>query len=285
MYSRYFSTLAFLFAAKSSSLANASAGDTGCTLVAHLGFPDIAEPEDAPYFGFHACWLEAWYSDDDFCDAEVDASWCKYENSNPAPGSESAFIANPEPGNELLVDPTKQEETITIYSAASKTTNFIVYHWYFEKDYYPNDPKWKDHLLAPTLTIKNDSTGELIEDGNKQTGWKHPQEDDVSTHTEDGEINPNFEDKFGISVTCDSKCSCTAGGYTTTFDESDHKDEPGQMKSSGLSSGGKAAIGIVVSALILAPVSFFMYKKMKAGKSGSEPVPADFGPNNVMYQA
>ncbi len=285
MFSRYFSTLAFLIATKSSSLANASAGDTGCTLEAHLGFPDIDEPEDASAYGFHACWLEAWYDDDDFCDAEVKASWCKYENSNPAPGSESAFIANPEPGNDLLVDPTKQEETITIYSAGSKTTNFMVYHWYFEKDYYPNDPEWKDHMLAPTLTIKNLSTDKLVADEDGKTGWQHPTDENVSTHTKDMEINPDFEDKFGISVTCDSKCSCKANGYTTEFLESDHKDEPGQTNSNGLSGGGKAAIGILVSALILAPVSFFVYKKMKAGKSSAEPVPADFGPNNVMYQA
>ncbi len=195
MISKYFSTaasaLAFLIAAKSSCLANASAGDSGCSLEAHLGFPGWDKPDDVPYFGFHACWLEVYYSDDDFCDAEVGASWCKYENSNPAPGSESAFLANPKPENELLIDWTKQEETISISSAGSKVTNFIVYHWYFEKDYYPNDPDWKDHMLAPTLSIRNLSTGELITDENDKTGWKHPTDPNISTHTADGEINPD----------------------------------------------------------------------------------------------
>jgi len=189
-------------------------------LKAELGFPDWEDPDEADYFGYHTNYLEVWYNATNYCDAWTSKPWCTYENSNP--GSAMSYVSNiddyywPE---ELLAECDHiQEEQFTIRNAQNKTTNFNVYHVFEAKDYYPEYETWNDHMMAPILTITSESTGEKVSDENGNDRWHHPVDKDIRTHTEEGEVNPEYQGNFGISVTCDNKCECSAHGYTTEPD-------------------------------------------------------------------
>ena len=84
-------------------------------------------------------------------------------------------------------------------------------HYFFKKDYYSDLDTWNDHMMAPVLKIKNLSNSDqgLL----KKKGWKRPVDIDTPTHIQldngDWMINPDFQDKFVVTVTCDADCLCS----------------------------------------------------------------------------
>jgi len=193
-----------------------------CTIKAVLGF-DFKDPDDAPYYGHHLDWIEVskkGKTPDYICSAYYhninDApGWCTYKNS--VEGHDGAHVDNwmdeyytdAELENELV-----SEETVRIKDAADHVTAINVYHWLFDKDYYPGDPEWKDHMMAPKLTIYNLSN----EKQNKIGGpFQHPVSQYVSTHIEqdDGTWvgNPFYKGNFKLEVHCNRFCRCEVKNY------------------------------------------------------------------------
>eukprot|EP01083_Nonionella_stella_P232271 819575_1 len=118
----------------------------------------------------------AFYSDDL-------PSWCTYQNSDP--NGDSAYIANAD--DAYYDEDVLTSETIEIFNAEGSTFNFDVSHYFFYKDYYPDEPGWQDHVMATVLKINNEShatQNELNTDG-----WSHPTDINTPTHIKqpDGE--------------------------------------------------------------------------------------------------
>lgn len=195
---------------------NQDATTASCTLKAELGFP-WEDPDDARYMGYHTDWLEVWYSEDDYCDAWTPQPWCTYHNTNTTEGSSTAYIGNVDDYYDDWAEEEDQiqEEQITIISAAGKTTNFHVRHWFEEKDWYYEYDCWRDHLMAATLTIKNLSKDLYVEDWEGNTEWSHPVDNKTGTHV-DGKTNDQYDGQFSISVECDEECDCHVSSYNTT---------------------------------------------------------------------
>jgi len=181
-----------------------------CLLSATFGHP-FENPDDAPYFGYHADYLEVSYGGDDnnLCDADsAENSWCFYQNS--IAGWNQAYVSN--------VDDYYDEkewlskETFLTSNMAGQTHTYRGYHIYQPQDYYNYDGTWSDHMMTAYLKITVANTGQVLDnDGNG--GWGHPVDLDVFTHLETGDVNPDHKGYFAIDVTCDTNCVCSASNY------------------------------------------------------------------------
>ncbi len=180
-----------------------------CNLVATLGYP-IDSPDDAPYYGYHADYMEVTKVGDDenecsWTNAENLPHWCTYKNSGKG---DSAYIAN--------IDDEYDDkwedlwtETIKIKKASGNSYKFEVTHWFLDEDYYKHNAKWKDHLMAAVLKIENKS--HASQGSLKKSGWTHPVDEDVPTHIKkDGKWvpNPKYKGKFEVTVSCNNNCYC-----------------------------------------------------------------------------
>lgn len=195
---------------------------TICPLRAKLGYPGWEDPDDATYFGYHSCWLEVYYDYYDYCDAWSwqERDWCTYENTNTTEGASMAYIGNVDDYYDDWASYADQiqEEIITIAAVADMTVNFHSYHWYLKEDWYYEYDCWNDHMMAAKLSIQNLNTGTFVRDEFGQFLWNHPVDEDIRTHLPNGDINPEYQGEFGISVTCDTSCNCNAHDYTTSWD-------------------------------------------------------------------
>jgi len=172
--------------------------------------------------GYHTDWLEVWYSEENYCDAwHNEEPWCTYKNTNTTEGSSTASISNVDDYYEEWASYADyfQEELITVTAAADKMTNFHVYHYFEEQDWYYRYDSWSDHMLAATLRIDNLSQGVSVKDAEGNAAWKHPTDKNIRTHLENNEPNPEYQGEFGLSVTCDEDCDCFAHGYVTEWGE------------------------------------------------------------------
>lgn len=188
--------------------------DSDCILQADLAFP-FEDPDDAAYYGYVADYMAITMAGDDWWECSWGYShdlpeWCTYSNSDP--NGDSAYVANID---DYYFDDSLQDlwaETIKISEAKGNTYNILVTHWFFNQDYYPELDSWNDHMLAPILKVKNLSNPDQGQIKNK--GWSRPVDKDTPTHIQknNGEwkINPDFKDKFMVTVSCDKKCFCEA---------------------------------------------------------------------------
>lgn len=181
-----------------------------CNLVATLGFP-IDSPDEAPYYGYHADYMEVTKVGDDenecsWTNSENLPFWCTYKNSNAK--GDSAYISNIDDEYDDKWE-ALWTETIKIKKAAGNSYKFAVSHWFLDKDYYPDDAKWMDHLMSAILHIENKS--HASQGSLKKNGWSHPVEPDVPTHIKkNGQwiVNPKYEGKFVVTVSCNNNCYC-----------------------------------------------------------------------------
>jgi len=180
-----------------------------CTLRAKLKF-DFNEPNDAGTKGYHADYMEV-YRDGDgasFCSNGQQnnlPSWCTYKNSDP--DGDSAYVANAD--DEYYEEDELTSETVMILSAAGRTIDVYVSHWFNGKDYYPDEEGWEDdHMLAAVLKIRNMSHGEQKQ--LSSDGWSHPVDQDTPTHDSNGNQNKDYQGNFKVTVTCDDACYCGA---------------------------------------------------------------------------
>lgn len=193
-----------------------------CNLKATLGF-DFKDPDNAPYFGGHADWLEVIKKGtpkEYICSAYYhgindNPVWCKYSNS--VKGGDSAYVENMEDEYytaEQLKTEQVSEETVKIKSAADYPTVFRVYHYLWDKDYYPNLDTWQDYKMAAKLKIHNLSNPK--QSGQLGRTYQHPTTEGQSTHVKiNGESigNPNYEGNFEVTVTCTRFCFCSVDDY------------------------------------------------------------------------
>lgn len=186
----------------------AAAGTTECTLRATLDFDFGDEPNDAPYYGYHADYMAVTQQGVSgrcsYNNKNNLPSWCTYENSSS--DGDSAYVANFDDDyydddiNEMVT-----KEKIFVTGAAGSTFEFKVRHWFYGKDYYPDE--WFDHMMAATLRIRNKSNPDqkdLNEDG-----WSHPVDMNTPTH-KNGAQNPDYKGDFVVTVSCSDSCFCSA---------------------------------------------------------------------------
>jgi len=190
-----------------------------CVLQASLAYP-YKTPNDAPYHGYHTCWMAAYKGDSETapgCMSDTTPTWCTYKNS--VKGGDSAFLINIDDNYDTEDDEEDfmSSETITIKGAAAKTagetltTHFYVYHWFNEESYYDEYDDWDDHKMPPVLKIKVlNKNNDLDNDGD---GWSHPIGEE--SHINDGkDYNPDYVGAFYLGVSCDNKCNCNAQDYS-----------------------------------------------------------------------
>jgi hypothetical protein len=193
-----------------------------CVLEATLGYP-FDDPDEASYMGYHQDWLlvekDEGLTDEDYCwnakDGERD--WCSVSNSCGDAEYGGAYIGNVDDyyTEWAAKDDRLNNETFTIEDIAGKTIYFKVTHYFFDKDYYSNYEVWSDHMLVPTLTITNLSQNETLKEG----GWARPVDINVKTHTEAGDINPDYSKYFYVTVVCSEDCDCHPTDYSVYYDE------------------------------------------------------------------
>jgi hypothetical protein len=180
-----------------------------CTLEATLAHP-FDTPDDAPYYGYHAEYLEVTMASDDYYECSWSYSddlpnWCTYSSNG-----DSAYVANFD--DDWVADDTWEEltsEEVTVYATPGETYNFKVQTWFFDEDYYTSYETWNDHMMAAVLKIKNKSSDN--QNQLKSSGWSHPVDVDVSTHIQvNGEwvVNPDYQGSFLVTATCDDDCLC-----------------------------------------------------------------------------
>jgi len=182
-----------------------------CELEVKLGYP-FDDPDEALYYGYHASMLSVVKDGDDWYECSYYypddlPDWCTYGNTNPE--GDSTFLSNWDDNVYYDDVETIDEELVHIFDAAGETFIFTVEHYYFEKDYYPNDNDFNDHMNTPTLTIEN-----LNGDSSwSNDGWTKDVEKDVSTHIKVNNKwveNPDYNGSFAVTVSCNSDCSCDA---------------------------------------------------------------------------
>jgi len=183
-----------------------------CTLRAKLVFPFGDDINDADFYGYHADYFQV----ENTADPETVCGgaykdelpeWCTYENSNP--DKDTAYFASLD--DAFAADETVDTETIHIFNASGGTFTFAVSHLFFDEDYYSEYQGWEDHVLAAVLKIKN-MTSKTQNQLNPE-GWSHPTDIKTPTHILDGgkwKVNPDYQDKFVVTVTCDDGCQCDA---------------------------------------------------------------------------
>ena len=177
-----------------------------CELDVKLGYP-FTDANSADYYGYHASMLSVLKQGDDYYECSFYYTgdlpdWCTYENTDPA--GDSTFLSNWDDDTYDFID----EELVHIFDAAGGTFIFTVNHYYFGKEYYPEDENFKDHMNTPTLTIEN-----LNGDRNWDDGWIKEVEKDVPAHIKKSGKwvkNPDFEGDFTVTVSCNNNCSCEA---------------------------------------------------------------------------
>lgn len=187
-----------------------------CSLTATLAFPWGENYNDAPFFGYHADYLEVTMEndiDDWMCSwtwSDQLPSWCTYANSHP--DGDSAYVANVDDYYADVEEEISTSETVVLTATAGKTYDFAVTHYFFDQDYYTDYDTWKDHMMVAVLKIKNESNEEQGMLKNK--GWSHPAELGTSTHLRKlnggWKVNPDYQGKFKVEVTCDDDCKCTS---------------------------------------------------------------------------
>jgi hypothetical protein len=194
-----------------------------CTLEAQLGH-NFADPDKAPYYGYHSDWLQVTKnSPDDFkiCsfskfDKDELPPWCDYQISavfgDPA-WADSATLINWDddyyPEGDFL-----SKEKAVIKGAAGATIYILVQHYFYDEDYYADDDSWnKDHMIPALLTVVNMSHKSQTALHTGQ-GWSHPAQKNTPTHikNKDGTYspNPNYQGNFCVTISCNSNCLCTA---------------------------------------------------------------------------
>jgi hypothetical protein len=185
-----------------------------CILEATLKFPFGTDFQAAPYYGYHADYMTVKMVGDDYweCSWAYSTSlpeWCTYANSDP--NGDSAYVASLDDYYYDESDQSASMETIVVSEAAGNKYTFNVAHWFFDKDYYPGLPEWKDHMMAAVLRVNNLSNteqGQL-----KAKGWQHPTDLDTSTHIKKNgvwKVNPAYQGAFVVTVDCDDSCTCTS---------------------------------------------------------------------------
>jgi len=187
-----------------------------CVLKGVLAF-DFKDPDDAPYYGYHACYLEVTKDSDDYhiCSHEYYdwlPGWCSYKNSDPEKG-DSTYVENTEDYYYPDAAEALTSETVVVRKAGKETIRFSSYHYFFDEDYYTNYKGWEDHAMAPRLKIYNMSNKKQKRVG-KPEGYSHPTDKKTSTHIKkkngDWVINPKYKGNFEVTVTCTAKCNCKA---------------------------------------------------------------------------
>jgi len=188
-----------------------------CTLEVTLGF-GFKDPDDAPYYGYHADWIEVFKKDspdEHVCSSYYNAkndlpTWCSYRNSDE--NGDSAFVSNLEDEYYTLEYLKENEhatqEKLRIKTASEYPTKINVYHYLFENDYYTSLKTWNDYMMAASLSIYNVSNEKQDQIGRD---LKHPTSKDVPTHIKkNGKWvgNPDYKGNFGLTVTCTKNCFC-----------------------------------------------------------------------------
>ena len=182
-----------------------------CELDVKLGYP-FDDPDEALYYGYQASMLSVVKEGDDWYECSYYypddlPDWCTYGNTNPE--GDSTFLSNWDDNVYFDDVETIDEELVHIFDAAGETFIFTVEHYYFAKDYYPNDNDFNDHMNTPTLTIENLNGDSSWSDD----GWTKDVEKDVSTHIKVNNKwveNPDYNGSFAVTVSCNSDCSCDA---------------------------------------------------------------------------
>lgn len=185
--------------------------DNSCDLKATLDYP-FNSPDDASYYGHNSDYLEVTMEGDDYWECSWAYSdglpdWCTYKNTDP--NGDSASIVNLDDAYEELETLTGEEISIT--GASGNTYKFLVNHWFYNANYYPELDEWNDHMMPAVLKVKNMSN---LDQGHlRSKGWTRPVEIDVPTHIlQDGEWikNPDYKAKFMVTVSCTSECFCSS---------------------------------------------------------------------------
>ena len=164
--------------------------------------------------GFHTCYTTVYRgeTEENFCYGGLVPmpDWCSYFNTAGG-NATGAYIGNVDdyyPEDAALYDKI-HEETLTLKNAQGMNHYICVHHWFNDMDYYPNEPTWKDHMMAATLTIKKNG---IKLEGN----WSHPVDINTPTHvTENGKQTPNqdYQGIFCLTVSCSDLCNCSVYDY------------------------------------------------------------------------
>jgi len=190
-----------------------------CNIQVTLGFP-FKDPDDAPYYGQHADWIEVSkkdHKDGKVCSAYFESAkknpkWCTYKNSQK--DGDSAYVDNYEDEyytDDQLKAEMATRETMIIKEAIGHDIVIEEYHWLFAEDYYPSLKTWNDHMMAAHLEITNLSHGtqEVIGD----PFYQHPVRVGTRSHIKSkGKWigNPEYKGNFRVIINCNPKCFCVA---------------------------------------------------------------------------
>lgn len=209
-----------------------------CTLDLKLAYPHgegyydddgllLGLTDEAPYYGVHKDYMTV-TDGTETCEGEdrQTPSWCTYNHTWEAYDEEDGFDPKDYYGAQHYYATQSKmyyatAEYMTIEDAAGKSFTVNVYHafeaanYYYAEDHPYYSGQYYDHLMAAHLSIevegKEIATGlhhhhnyydDLTDDD--ETLWS------VNTHDENGEINPDYDDHFEVTVSCDNSCSCTA---------------------------------------------------------------------------
>lgn len=175
-----------------------------CDLEGHLAF-EYDSPYEAPYYGVHEKYLTVYRNDlNNPCSGTYQPSWCVYENTEE--GYYTSYL-------EVLPSATEDEaimtsESITSLDAFDTVHFFCATHMFQNLDLNATNDDWRDHLMAPTLTLTKNK---------EKIGKEYKNVVDIPTHVGD-EINPEFPDEYCVEVKCNGSCDCSVSPFVIQMD-------------------------------------------------------------------